>query len=252
MCALLSVASLIACGGPAADVPPSSSPAAPSSTVEVTAPSSSASVAEPVADAGVEAARPSSKPEPSAVAETEQKLAIGRTAPRHHAKVLDGAPRPSKLAPGNYMCRIDAMYKLRPCTVTRDERGFTWLETPDSLLGLKGVIYDEGGGLVFDGTTAEERPFGCFSCQEHCTTDPASCACVELLPDASRECLARPIVARLTKKGSSWVGSLPYKTYYNHYEGEGAARHVTSWDTKDHTFLVEVAPAPAAKKPARP
>lgn len=252
---------LVACGGASR---PADAPEAPTTNVQVAAPA--ASVSAPAAATGSEAGAgvtSASKPSPSsttssgsgAPSNVEEKLAVGRTAPRHRSKVLDGDPRPSKLAPGNYMCRVDAMYKLRPCTVARDERGFTWLEMPDGLLGLKGVVYDDGGALVFDGTTAEERPFGCFSCQERCTTDPSSCGCTELMPDASRECLAQPIVARLTKQGSSWVGNVKYKTYFNHYEGDGAARHVTGWDPKDNTFLVEVAPAPpekkASQKPAR-
>lgn len=254
-CSFLSVlwaGSLIACGGssPPAEAPAAPAPDTSTTTVQVAAPAPSAPVAESAADAGVVASE-SKASIPTVRSDIEEKLAIGRTAPRHHAKVLDGAARPAKLAPGNYVCRVDAMYKLRPCTVTRDERGFTWLEAPDGLLGLKGVLYDDGGALVFDGTTAEERPFGCFSCQERCTTDPSSCGCTELMPDASRECLAQPVVVRLTKQGSSWVGNVKYKTYFNHYEGDGAARHVTGWDPKDNTFLVEVAPAPAEKKPAK-
>lgn len=33
---------------------------------------------------------------------------IEKTAPRHRSKLLDGAARPSKLAAGNYACRIGA------------------------------------------------------------------------------------------------------------------------------------------------
>lgn len=218
-----------------------------------------APVAAPITTVEVEATAPVARQEPMPVAIVDQPPPPPRaaasddrletSAPRHRAKVLDGQARPSKITPGSYMCRVDAMYKLRPCTVTRDEKGFSWLTTPGSLLELKGVLYDDGNAVIFEGATGEPRPFGCFSCDERCTDDPTSCVCQELMPDASRECLAQPLKVRLTRKGQGWSGTLAYKTYFNHYEGKGADRHVTGWDPSPNTFVVEIMPGARTTKP---
>jgi hypothetical protein len=234
--------------------PAASANAAPSpTTIAVTSPStgnSAAIIAPEVADAGQpDEGRVAREPAEMPMARAEPPLEV--TAPRHRSKVLDGPARSSKLAPGDYMCRVDAMYKLRPCTVTRDERGFIWLDAPGGLVHLKGVLYDDAAGVVFDGASGDARPFGCFSCQERCAAQPSSCACQELMPDASRECLARPLTVRLSRKGQSYVGTLPYTTYFNHYEGNGDARHVTGWDPHPNAFLVEITPAPRSAPPSR-
>lgn len=226
---------LIAVAGCAASKP--SEPAAPAavdvvpSAVDASAPDDA-----PAPDASAEA--------PEAGAAPSQAEPLERSVPRHRSKSLDGAPRTSKLAPGNYVCRIDATYKFRPCSVTLDERGFTWLDVPSGLLAVKGVLSDEGNAVVFDGAPTEERPFGCFACQERCTTSPGSCVCQELLPDASRACLAQPVVVRLTKKGRGYTGWLDYTTYFNRYEGTGDARHVAGWDPQPNRFLFEIQPSP--------
>jgi hypothetical protein len=157
----------------------------------------------------------------------------------------------SKLAPGAYACRIDAGYKLRPCTVRKDEKGFTWVDMPGSLLGLTAVVRDDGASIVLDGTSADPRPSGCFSCQERCSTDPSSCVCQDLMSGATRECLLQPLTARLTKSGAIWRGTMRHIGYFNHYEGSGQDRHVTAWDTRASTFVVEIAP-PSALAPTRP
>lgn len=229
---------IVAVAGCGASKP--SEPAAPKavdvvvpSSVDASAPSSEAPSSDaPSASAPTEAAPPPQEAEP-----------LERTAPRHRSKRLDEAPRPSKIAAGDYVCRIDAGYKLRPCSVTVDERGFTWLEIPSGLIPVKGVLSDEGNAVVFDGAPTEERPFGCFSCQERCTKEPGTCMCQELLPDASRECLARPVVVRLTKKGQGYTGWLDYVTYFNRYEGTGDERHVAGWDPQRNRFLFEIQPA---------
>lgn len=189
------------------------------------------------------AAEPPAEPVASPSTASDADPSRVEDAPRHRAKVLDGPARPSKLAPGAYACRIDAMYRFRGCTVRKDESGFTWIDMPDSLLGLSAVVYDDGASIVLDGTSASARPFGCFSCQERCTTDPSSCVCQELMPAASRECLLQPLTAKLTKSGAIWRGSMRHVLYFNHYEGNGKDRRVTSWDTSSNAYLVEIAPA---------
>lgn len=171
---------------------------------------------------------------------------LSRTAPRHRPSVLDGPPRPASLAPGAYACRVDRTYRLRPCTVSKDAAGHTRLEAPGGLVELTGVLFDEGGALVFEGTMGEDRPFGCFGCQERCSESPGSCACVELPEDASRACLAQPLRVRLTKQaGNRRVGVLAYDTYMNRYVGSGADRHPEGADVTKNQFVVEIAPASA-------
>ncbi len=242
--AALATGGVIACGGGAAAVPaPSPAPVA----VVVPVAEDSGATSSPVA------VEPPTEGPPSAPASVAGDSDAERieNAPRHRSKVLDGPPRPSKLAPGTYACRIDAMYRFRACTVRKDEKGFTWIDMPESLLGLTAVVYDDGASIVLDGTSATPRPFGCFACQERCTTDPASCVCKELMPAASRECLLQPLTGKLTKSGAIWRGNIRHVAYFNHYEGPGTDRHVTSWDKTARSFLVEIAPASAlAPKPA--
>jgi len=69
---------------------------------------------------------------------------------RHRSAVLGGAARPSRLPPGDYACRTGAEYNYRPCSITRDEKGFTWIDMPASLIAFRGVVYDEGARLVLD------------------------------------------------------------------------------------------------------
>lgn len=140
------------------------------------------------------------------------------------------------------------MYRFRPCFVSKDSEGFTWLAMPGSLLRFLGVVYDQGATLVVDGTSDDSRPFGCFSCQERCTENPGECVCVELLPGASRECLAQRLTAGLTRANGTWRGWMNHAGYFNHFEGVGEARHVTRWDVRRQSFLVEMAPESSLPK----
>lgn len=233
-----------ACAAPAASPPPRApEPIAP---VAVTVPPSEDGGAAPT----LAGERPEEPKEPSAVeAPVARTESAWRTWPRHRSTVLSGSPRKARLAPGDYACRTGAEYRFRPCTVQQDSEGFTWVDMPGSLLGLRAVIYDEGGALVVDGASADERPFGCFSCQERCSRDPSSCGCVELMEGGIRECLLRPITTKLARRGDVWSGTLQYATYFNHYEGTGADRRVTGWDPHMITLLVEIAPKSALPKP---
>jgi hypothetical protein len=64
--------------------------------------------------------------------------------------------------------------------------------------------------------------------------------------------LQRPVLVKLEKRGSSWAGTMAYATYFNHYEGTGAERHVTSWDVREIKLLVEVAPKGTALSKPKP
>jgi hypothetical protein len=70
----------------------------------------------------------------------------------YYPPILDGAPRPSSIRPGNYACKIDLMYKLRDCAVWKDDKGHTRLKFgPDNLIELQGVLYDDGPVVRFEG-----------------------------------------------------------------------------------------------------
>lgn len=230
----------VAPGAASSDGPPSVSAAAatPRAADRAHAPA-------PVVDAGPAA------PLERSMTDDERRRAISfPEAPRHRSSVLAGPARPSKLKPGNYACRTGAEYRLRPCAAYKDDAGFTWLEMPSSLIGFKAVAYDEGASLVLEGTSMDERPFGCFGCDERCTLEPGTCACQEMLPAGSRECLAQPSVVKLTASGGGWRGTLEYGSYFNRYEGAGAERHVAGWTREVVKLLVEVVPANRAAPPA--
>lgn len=241
---LAAVLAIAACNGSSASPPPRAPQ--PVASVAVTVPPSEDGGAAP--SLGSDPATTDEEPRASE-APVARSVEAWRTWPRHRSTVLGGPPKPARLAPGDYACRTGAEYRYRPCTVQKDGAGFTWVDMPGSLLGLRAVVYDEGASLVVDGASADERPFGCFSCQERCTRDPSSCGCVELMDEAIRECLLRPIRTRLAKRGSVWTGTLQYATYVNRYEGSGAERHVTGWDPHMITLLVEIAPKSALPKP---
>jgi len=125
----------------------------------------------------------------------------------------DGTAQPSKIAPGTYECKISREYRFRPCTVALDEHGRSILSIPQALVGLEGVLTDEGATTHFDGIKTRERPFGCFSCQERCSIDPASCGCRELPREASAACLMEPVRFSFRKKDGQWRGRIEYHLY---------------------------------------
>lgn len=166
--------------------------------------------------------------------------------PRHHPAVLDDAPRPARLAPGAYACRVSREYRLRECTVERDAEGRTFLEFAEgNLLGMRGVVYDRSGTLEFEGWLAEEQPFGCTSCQDRCIAHPGTCGCDPLPPDAVVECLKQPL--RMTLRptgGGKYHGTLDYRVYYNEYVGEAEGRHPEGFVGKQERFEVDIVPGP--------
>lgn len=64
---------------------------------------------------------------------------------RHRPAALDEPAKRAGIKPGPYACRVDAMYKMRDCTVERDADGRTWLTVHEgNLIGMKGLLWDEG------------------------------------------------------------------------------------------------------------
>lgn len=161
---------------------------------------------------------------------------------RYRPRLLDEAPAPAAIAPGDYRCKVSREYKLRPCTVRVDERGHTRLTIPEALIALEGVVYDEGRGLRFDGWPTEARPFGCFTCDERCTVDPSSCACTELPPAASAHCLAQPVAIDFKADGKGWKGTLRWGIYYSRYQGDLPGRRPVGYEIRTEDLVVELRP----------
>jgi hypothetical protein len=166
------------------------------------------------------------EPAPETAAETELTAAERRamldelyTSPRHFPELLKRPPEPSRIKPGRYRCRVDKGYKLRGCRVEKDPTGHVMLEVESgNLIGMRGVLQNHGSRVRFEGWLTERRPFGCIGCQERCFVNPGSCHCIPLVFEATRECLAQPLIVEFKGGGGSWKGKLQYKTYYNDYD----------------------------------
>jgi hypothetical protein len=129
--------------------------------------------------------------------------------------------KPAVLPTGDYECRVDNGYKLRACTVTRRD-GKMILTLPEDVQHLvnfeaeliattdkKIPIYVHVTRLL------QPRPWGCYSCQERCAVNPGSCACAELPPQVSEQCVAQPLNFSLATAGkNTWKGLMPYRVYY--------------------------------------
>lgn len=113
----------------------------------------------------------------------------------HHTPVrLSGSPSPSRIQPGEYECKITALYKLRRCSVEVNEAGHTMLEfDKDNLLGLRGVLYDDGSVVRFEGWLTEAGSLGCANCA------------------------AQPLHAVFRGNGGNWQGLLLYRGHYDPY-----------------------------------
>jgi hypothetical protein len=80
---------------------------------------------------------------------------------------LAGPARPARIRPGRYACKISDIYKLRDCVVKKSPTGHTTLEfLPGNLLSLKGVLFDDGPVVRFEGWLTEASTIvGCDGCQ---------------------------------------------------------------------------------------
>ena len=162
---------------------------------------------------------------------------------RHRATVLGEPPRSARLPPGDYACLfVDDFFK--PCTVAKDRYGFTWINMPRSFIGFRGVVYDEGPNIVLDGSSAHERPPGCYR-------ERGFDARWELEPAASRECVEQPIVLRLEDRGGTWFGILTYASYEKRMAPGPPSRSpvlspmqpIWGWKVRKNKWRVEIAPA---------
>jgi hypothetical protein len=163
---------------------------------------------------------------------------------RHRSVVLEGTPRPARLAPGDYACLlVDDFFK--PCAVATDADGFTWIDAPRSALGLRGVAFDDGPTLVIEGSSSHERPFGCYRTRFDVPE--------ELEPEASRECVEQPMVLTLVERDGTWSGTLPYAVYKKRLAPAPPSSAPTAvprpnvaapgWTVRRETFRVVIGPA---------
>jgi hypothetical protein len=113
----------------------------------------------------------------------------------YHPPLLDGSPRPSRIRPGHYACKVDLMYKLRDCAVWKNEKGHTLLRfAPDNLLALEGVLYDDGPVVRFEGWLNEPSTVvGCKGCEK------------------------QPMHGVFRGAGNRWQGLLRFRDYYDPY-----------------------------------
>lgn len=106
---------------------------------------------------------------------------------------LEAPPRPTRVPPGLYDCRITKDYRMRDCVVEKLSSGHTWLRfEPDNLFALGGVLYDDGPITRFEGTLLEP-------------SEVASC------PD----CEKQPIHGVLRGTGRKLEGLLVFRTYFD-------------------------------------
>ena len=138
--------------------------------------------------------------------------------PRHRPSLLDQAPRPSRIKPGRYACRVSKEYKLRDCWVEVDPKGHVMLEVgKGNLIATRGVLYNDGDVVRFEGWPTEQRPFGCFSCQERCFVQPDTCACRPRPAERIAGCLRQPLHAVFRGQGHTWHGVMVHRSYYDEY-----------------------------------
>lgn len=158
---------------------------------------------------------------------------ISRTE-RHEPTRLNVPPQHSNILPGPYACKVDVTYKLRDCIVELDFEGRTWLTVHEGgLLALKGLLFDEANEVVFEGALTDEKPFGCPTCVEGCTS--------QMLTEAA-ECVAQPVFIRFHRAGKRWEGKLEYITFTDRFEGTPPDRHAVGFDRKNQAFQVVLVP----------
>jgi hypothetical protein len=218
-----------ACGGPAA------SPPAPPDATKVAARPPAPGDALPEPPRPSSARRPPGRPDVGAPSRRPEDTRhdVGH-ADRHEPTRLRLPPEPSHILPGPYACKIDVSYKLRDCTVELDFEGRTWLTVHEgNLLALKGLLFDEGSEVGFEGALTDEKPFGCPSCAEGCTHDLAA---------EAAECVAQAVVMRLHRAGKRWEGKLRYIAFAERFEGDHPDRRLAGFDRKIQEYQVVLVP----------
>ncbi len=221
---------LPACG--AGDAAPEAPPAQPPMQSEAPLPAGeppapSAPLAHEPAPSVVAADVPTAPPKAETRAQRQERLLAIDRLPRPAPAALSEAPRPTKLKPGLYRCSVGEGYKLRDCLVEKDADGRTLLEIGEgNLIAARGVVWDEGRGLHFEGWLTDARPFGCFGCQDRCYVDPDSCGCKPPPFEVAEACVVQQVSMDLKGAGNQFRGELLYHQFWATYEGQGGERNL--------------------------
>lgn len=131
--------------------------------------------------------------DPEALAPLPSPAPVSMADGHYVPQALTGAPRPSRIVPGRYACKITQIYKLRDCTVRQDAQGHTLLEFgPGNLLRLAGVLFDDGPVVRFEGWLTEPSDLvGCPGCEK------------------------QPLHAVFRGAGSNFQGLLTFRNYHD-------------------------------------
>lgn len=147
--------------------------------------------------------------------------------PRPRPEALRQPARPAKLKPGLYQCSVGEGYKLRDCLVEKDSEGRTLLEIGNgNLVAARGVIWDAGQGLRFEGWLTDARPFGCFGCQDRCYVEPEQCGCKPPPLEVAEACVVQSVSIDFKGAGNSFRGEMTYHRFWPTYEGQGGERNL--------------------------
>lgn len=179
-------------------------------------------------------AQPVSQPEQTADTPEARRAELSAidSAPRHQPSALTEPARPSRIKAGIYRCSVGDGYKLRECRVEKDADGRTLLEIgAGNLVSARGVVWDDGAASRFEGWLTDQRPFGCFSCQDRCYINPGSCGCDPAPLAVAKACVAQPVSILLNGAGNQFTGKLSYSHFYATYEGVGGARELVPGKT---------------------
>ncbi|MGE0320967.1 MAG: hypothetical protein AB7S68_01615 [Polyangiaceae bacterium] len=163
--------------------------------------------------------------------------------------------RPAKLKAGLYRCSVGEGYKLRDCLVEKDGEGRTLLEIGrGNLIAARGVIWDEGKGLHFEGYLTDDRPFGCFSCQDRCYIEPTQCGCQVAPFEVAEACVVQSVSIDFTGGGNTFRGEMTYHQFWPTFEGQGGERHlvVASREEKHPVRLIFKQPCPKYNPRCKP
>lgn len=191
------------------------------------------------ADAAPPPALPPSAP-PAVATTAPPPLASPRLiAGRHAPSGLTRPPKPVRIAPGFYQCKVDDIYKLRTCKVDRDEAGRTWLDVlAGSLLPMRGLLEEDKGDLVFEGFPTDPEPFGCYRCNDACAEPKsAQCDCTPTQLLGLETCKAQVLRVRFRGGVGSLRGAMTHDIYFQSFDED---RRPKAFDVQINKYNVTI------------
>jgi hypothetical protein len=119
---------------------------------------------------------------------------------------------PKPIPAGTYVCQIDSGYKFRACEVAKRGDEIV-LVINGGLFSIEGPLRQKGDWILVDAHLTDKRPFGCYRCDERCTTAPSECVCTENPPDVSHACVVQPVYGVLKPSAGAWRGAVVFQHY---------------------------------------